>query len=152
MTDKKTISYWDQDKQLLVTEISGDIEEADVNNWKQGLADCIALIPDNSVFKIWVNLYGFKASNFEVHKLFRSVIPLTLSKFQWRVGYLNLFPEADGLELSSERGIRCVGAAHCHQDETKIRLYQSEYSSPLEHYFTNPVLGYQWIEALPLHQ
>jgi len=141
---KVTESVWYPDERLIVTQISGQIEEADVENWQGSLEKALEQIENNGVFKIFVNLHGFKAVNFDAHKKFRVIIPLTLARYGWRVGYLDMFPEAS-VTLENVRGIRCLAAVHVHQDETKIANYQTNYSRPNEQYYTDPVQGEAWI-------
>ncbi|HLO79846.1 MAG TPA: hypothetical protein VK166_02740 [Chitinophagaceae bacterium] len=130
---------------LIITRISGQANEEDVTRWENSLQTALNQVPDNSVFKIMVDLHGFKAVNFEVHKKFRVIIPKTLADYHWRVGYLDLFPEAE-IELKQTRGIRCVAAVHVHHDETKIRAYDQNHSRYNERFFTDPVMARQWIE------
>ena len=147
--NKQIHSEWHPEKRLIVTRIGGDVTQDDIKAWEASLHKALSLVEDNSVFKIFVNLHGFKAVNFEAHKSFRTIIPLTLAQYGWKVGYVDLFgEEAKALQLSNNRGISCVGAVHCHQDETKIALYQSNYSRPNEHFYTDPLAATAWIEDL----
>ena len=135
---------WEPQNRLISTQISGVLDEKDVDTWQRSLEEALAKVEANSQFKIFVNLHGFKAANLEVHKKFRVIIPLTLAKYGWRVGYLDMFPEAK-VDLEYRRGIRCVAAVHVHQDETKIANYQTNYSRPNEHYYIDPMVGETWI-------
>lgn len=144
-----TETHWYPEKQLVVTEISGDIDKADIEKWETSLTQTLAKIEDNKAFKIFVNLYGFKAVNIDAHKKFRDIVPLTLAQYGWKVGYVNLFEEeAKDLVLSTTRGIKCIGAAHAHQDATKMDLYETRFSSANEHFFVDPQAALQWIENL----
>lgn len=137
---------WKPADRLVITHISGDMDKEDVARWEQSLEQALTQIEDGSTFRIFVNLHGFTAVNLDAHKRFRTIVPLTLARFGWKVGYLAMFAEeAAGLELSHERGIRCTAAAHCHQDETKITKYESLYSSPRERFFTDPEAAWEWI-------
>ena len=146
--EKITHTSWEPENQLISTHISGQVDLEDVERWEQSLFKALDQVADNGIFKIFVNLHGFKANNFEVHKRFRNIVPLTLSKYGWRVGYLDLFEEAANLPLSTTRGVRCTAAVHVHQDETKINLYESTYSRDNEHYFTDPQVAEQWIRDI----
>lgn len=96
-------------------------------------------------------MYGFKAVNIEAHKRFRAVVPLTLADYGWKVGYLNLFEEeTQSMTFKNTRGIKCVAAAHSHQDKTKMDLYESRFSSEKEHFFIDPTQARQWIENLEM--
>lgn len=136
---KKANSSWHAEKKMIVTHLSGNIDDTDIDAWEKSLQKVLSQIETGGSFKIFVNLHGFKAVNFEVHKKFRTIIPLTLAAYGWRVGYLDMFgDEAKKLQVFNTRGISCVAAVHCHQDSSKILLYESRYSRPNEHYFTDP--------------
>lgn len=145
-----TESSWIADQQLIITRISGPTTAEDVSRWEATLQKALNQIPDQGIFKILVDLHGFKAVNFEVHKQFRVIIPGTLAAYNWRVGYLDMFPEAS-IELNKTRGIECVAAVHVHDDETKIRNYDLHYSRPNERFFTDRLTARQWIEAFEIH-
>ncbi len=122
---------------------------ADVMQWEQSLHDALGRIEEGGTFRIFVNLHGFTALNLDAHKYFRNIVPLTLADYGWKVGYLAMFEEeASKLVLTRKRGIRCLAAAHCHQDETKIEKYQSLYSSPNECFFTDPARAEAWIRSI----
>ena len=144
---KLTQSFWHPEQQLIITKISGNVEMEDVVAWEGSLQKALKQVPDNGRFKIMVDLHGFKAVNFEVHKKFRVIIPQTLANYGWRVGYLDMFPEAD-VELTNTRGIQCFAAVHVHQDETKIKNYDTNYSKPNERFFTDPAIAYDWIQHI----
>jgi hypothetical protein len=138
-------SFWSEQQNLIITRISGQATGEDVARWENSLLTALLQVPDNGVFKIMVDLHGFKAVNFEVHKQFRVIIPKTLADYNWRVGYLDLFPEAE-IEVKQTRGIRCVAAVHVHHDESKIRTYDQNHSRYNERFFTDPVMARDWIE------
>ncbi|SDF40202.1 hypothetical protein SAMN04487996_110207 [Dyadobacter soli] len=150
MTDLKVIKTdWEPANRLIVTHISGDLDKEDVIRWEESLQAALDQVEDGGTFRIFVNLHGFTALNFDAHKHFRNIIPLTLAEYGWRVGYVAMFEEeASGLVLSSKRNIRCLAAAHCHQDETKIAKYESLYSSPNERFFTDPEMAEAWIRSI----
>jgi hypothetical protein len=142
-------SEWLPEQRLIVTHISGEVNEAQIAEWEASLHRALAQIPDGGTFKIFVNLHGFKAVNLPAHKRFRDIVPLTLAQYGWRVGYLDLFEEqTKDLALTYHRQIRCVGAVHCHQDAEKIERYQAHYSRSNEHFYTDPVVARQWIEKM----
>lgn len=151
MTSKNISTYWYPEKRLIITHISGDIEKSDIEQWEKSFKSTLDQIEDNSTFKIFVNMHGFKAVNIDAHKRFRGVVPLTLADYGWKVGYLNLFEEeAKTMTYKNIRGIKCVGAAHSHQDETKMELYETKFSSDREHFFIDPAQARQWIENLEM--
>src|SRR3954463_9277268 len=69
---------WYPEKRLLVTHISGDLDKDDIEQWERSFKNTLGQIDDCSTFKIFVNMYGFKAVDIEAHKSFRGVVPLTL--------------------------------------------------------------------------
>ena len=149
MTNTKTIaSNWDPNKNLLITQLSGEVDQSDIVYWEESLQDALSQIDDQSFFKIFINIHGFKAIDLDTHKRFRSIIPLTLAQYGWKVGYVDLFEEeARHITYTHTRGIRCMAAAHTHQDESKIARYEAEFSRDAEHFFTNPTEAREWIEA-----
>ena len=148
MENKRTRSQWFREEKLLVTELSGDITIVDIEKWETSLYGAFDEIEDGGTFKIFVDLVGLKAVNIDAHKRYRDIIPLALADYGWRVGYLDLFEEAAGLKLTNKRGVSCIGAAHAHQDATKIEKYQSMFGTDREQFFTDPVRAREWIEQL----
>ena len=136
---------WYPEQQLIVTQLSGVVNNADIEHWEATMQVAFAQLPDNTRFKMLVNLYGFKAENFEVHKYYRNIIPLMLAGFGYRIGYLDMFPEAK-LDVTITRGIRCVAMANVHQDATKMQDYNTRFSSATEKYFTEPGPAMAWIQ------
>lgn len=143
----KTIgSTWQPALQLVETTISGDVNIDDIQEWEQSLQETLDQIPDGATFKIFVNLHGFKAVNLDAHKRFRTIIPLTLASYGWRVGYLGLFEqEAERITYTFNRGIRCLAAAHSHHDASKMSLYRDRFAHERENYFTDPTEAREWI-------
>jgi len=150
MTQSKVIqTQWYPEKQLVVTQISGDVDQSDIEQWESSLQSALGQLKEGEAFKIFVNLYGFKAVDLPAHKRFRNIVPLTLAQYGWKVGYVDLFEdEAQTLRYSNTRGIQCTGAAHCHDDRTKMERYESNYSRDREHFFTDPEQALRWIESL----
>ncbi|GAB2679463.1 hypothetical protein GCM10027036_36910 [Flavihumibacter cheonanensis] len=148
-TSKKVETNWYPEKSLLVTQLSGILEKSDIENWEEEFVSTLEHMEANTQFKLFVNLHGFTAANLEAHKRFRSVIPLTLANYGWKEGYVNLFEEeAKQMTIRTNRGIQCIGVAHSHQDQTKMDLYESRFSTEQEHYFVDPAAARDWIEKL----
>jgi hypothetical protein len=145
-----TKTEWLPEHRLIVTHLSGDVSIADVESWEKSLHTALDQIEDNSTFKIFINLWGFKALNLEAHKRYRAIIPLALADRGWKVGYVDLFEEAASLKFQNLRGVRCVGAAHAHQDASKIEKYESLFGREREHFFTDPQKAKDWIFGLPV--
>lgn len=133
--------------QVLELRLSGLLNFEDIDTWKLMIMKAVSEIPDNTEIRTLVNLFGFKAENFEVHKAYRNIIPLLLADFGYRIGYLDMFPEAT-VELRHHRGIRCVAMANVHQDATKMKDYQERFSNPHEQYFTDQDAAVNWIYGL----
>ncbi|QHV93659.1 hypothetical protein [Spirosoma endbachense] len=143
-------SEWYPGKKLIITQLSGDIKEADVVLWEKSLQDTLAQIGDHGSFKIFINLHGFTATDFATHKQFRGIIPETLARYGWKVGYVDLFVEAAKMRYTNTRGITCVAAAHTHQDALKIDAYEQRFGRENEHFFTDPQKAYEWIDSVDL--
>ena len=140
---KKTT--WLPKESLIITEIKGALSIKDIEEWESSLNSTLNELPDNTRFRIFVDMFGFAPMDVEVHKRFREIIPLTLAKYGWKVGYLNMFKEADNLLLNRERGISCVKAAHAHQDSYKIEEYDRRFGSETEHFFTDSNKALAWL-------
>ncbi|GAB2792770.1 hypothetical protein GCM10027275_42130 [Rhabdobacter roseus] len=148
---KITETNWYPEKRLIVTRISGNLDKNDIEQWEKGFKYVLGKVENNTLFKIFVDMHGFNAMSLDAHKRFRSVIPLTLADYGWKTGYVDLFEEeAKAIRYKNTRGIQCVGAAHAHQDETKMALYESKFSSEREHFFLDPMQAMQWIENLEI--
>lgn len=144
-----THSEFFPDKKLLITHISGDVDETDIQQWEKTLLNALDKIPQHSIFKIFVNLYGFNAMDIATHKRFRTIIPLTLAGYGWKTGYVDLFEdEAKNLQFHFTRGIQCVAAAHAHHDKIKMNLYESKFGKETEHFFNDPELALKWMETI----
>ncbi|PJZ84867.1 hypothetical protein [Leptospira harrisiae] len=138
---------WEKESDLVVTRFSGAISEAEVTEWKQSLETTFATIPAGTKFKIFVNLHGLNPISVSAHKAYRDIIPLLLSKYNWRIGYLDLFEEAKDLKLTFENGIECLAAVHCHHDSYKINEYESRFGKPSEHFYDDPNKSETWIRS-----
>lgn len=141
---KTTTSSWNADQRLLTTILSGEVNLEDIEAWKSSLTAALRQIPDDSNFKMFVNLHGFKAIDFEAHKAMRTFIPLTLADYNFRAGYVDLFEHVD-LPLQKKRGITCKAAVHVHHDASKIDEYDRRFGNERERFFTDPILGEEWI-------
>lgn len=147
---KITTSQWYPEEKLLETILSGDVDEDDIVRWENSLEKATNQIPEGSTFKCLVNLHGFTAININAHKRYRTIIPLTLAKYNWKVGYVDLFEEASQLTFSKNRNIQCLAAVHVHQDETKISKYEEKFGRDNEHFMTDPDKAKAWIRSYTL--
>lgn len=152
MTTTKIVgTNWYPEKRLIVTHISGELDKSDIEQWETGFKNTLVKIEDNATFKIFINTYGFKAVDIDEHKRFRGIVPLMLADYGWKVGYVDLFEEeAKTITYRNTRGVQCVGAAHSHQDETKMALYEIRFGSDRERFFLDPIQARQWIESLEM--
>ncbi len=139
---------WYPERNLLITHISGDMDKSDVEEWELSLKNGLDKIQSDGTFRILVNLHGFKAVDFDAHKRFRAIIPSTLANYGWKVGYVDLFDEASTMTFSNTRGIKCMAAAHAHQDASKIELYEERFGKEDERFFTDPIEAENWISNL----
>ncbi|PJZ46380.1 hypothetical protein [Leptospira brenneri] len=146
--DQYTI--WDESNHLVTTRITGAVTETEILSWKQGLENTFANLPSGTKFKIFVNLHGLNPASVSAHKSYRDIIPLLLSKHNWRVGYLDLFEEANNLKLTSENGVECVAAVHCHHDSYKITEYERKFGKESEHFYDDPQSSEIWIRNYPV--
>ena len=140
-------SEWVKEERLLITHLNGKATEEDIHYWEVTLQRALDLIEPFSNFKMLVDLYGYEGATTSAHKVMRTVIPSTLANYNFRAGYLGLFEDA-AVELIKTKGVSCVAAAHVHQDETKIGLYEERFSSVNERFFTNYQAALTWITAL----
>ena len=85
----------------------------------------------------------------EVHKEMRKVIPYFLADYNFKAGYLNLFPEII-VPLKISRDIQCLAVAHVHHDSSKMEDYQKRFGSNLEKFFTEEQLAMMWIKNLQI--
>ncbi len=144
-------TQWFPEEKTIDTRISGDVSVQDIEQWEESLHFALGQIETGAEFRIMVDLFGYSPVNIEAHKRFRAVIPLTLSQYGWKVGYVDLFEdEKEKLQYVSTRGIKCIAAAHAHQDETKIGLYERSYSRDNEHFFTDPQKAREWLKGLAI--
>jgi hypothetical protein len=140
-------TQWYQTEQLVVTKLSGKVNSNHVQQWKESLDAVFKNIPEHTSFKMLVDLHGFEAESTEVHKEYRSIIPLLLADYGYRIGYLDMFPEAT-VELRNIRGIQCVAMANVHHNADKMQDYETRFSKPHEHYITEPDKAMSWIKTL----
>ncbi|RYY99968.1 MAG: hypothetical protein EOO11_03250 [Chitinophagaceae bacterium] len=56
------------------------------------------------------------------------------------------------LPVRLTRGVRCIGAAHVHHDDTKIGLYERRFRTATERFFTDARQAEEWIGTVPLFQ
>lgn len=142
-------TLWFPETKTIDTHISGSVNFSGVEQWEASLHRALSQIENNGVFKIMIDLHGFKAIDLDTHKRFRTIIPLTLSQYGWKVGYTDLFEEEAGsIQYMNIRGIQCIAAAHVHHDDTKIGLYERSYSRSNEHYFTDPAEARNWLQHI----
>ena len=143
---KITKTEWFAEKNLVVTKISGELNKADIAQWEHSLYHCLTKLKNGTELKMLIDMYGFKAIDLEAHKFFRTVIPLMLAQYGWKVGYLDMFEEeAASIQYFRYRGVQCIAAAHTHQDASKMELYENRFGRENEHFFSDPYHAARWI-------
>lgn len=140
-------SSWHPNERLIVTRLNGKVSINDIKKWEGDLLKVIDSIPSDSSFKIMVDLSNFEAENTEAHKYFRNIIPLLLADHHYRIGYLDMFPEAS-IQLRKKRGIECLAMVNVHHNEEKMTDYQSRFSSTREQYYTDRDKAMKWILSI----
>lgn len=141
---------WEKESSLIVTRLAGPVTEVDVEEWEKGLREVFQTLPKGTQFKIFVNLHGLSPSSVNAHKSYRDVIPLLLSQYGWRIGYLDLFEEANELKITTTNECKCYAAVHCHQDGYKIQEYERRFGKENEHFYEDPNLCESWIREYDL--
>ena len=145
--EKIISTEWQPQDNLIITRLSGLLNREDIIAWEESLHEALGRIPDNTSFKILVDLHGFTAAHVDVHKQYRNIMPLLLASYGYRIGYLDMFPEAN-VELTVTRGIQCKAMANVHQDETKMVDYEKRFSKAYERYFTDFAAALNWIKLV----
>lgn len=149
ISSKITETSWSPEKSLIVTTISGEINTEDLAIWENSIIKTLDQIPDNGIFKIFVNMHGYQPGSLNTHKRFREIIPVLLSEYGWKLGYMDLFGEAAAtIKYTNKRGVRCAAVAYAHQDKFKMELFAAMYNNEREHFFTDPEMARIWIEDL----
>lgn len=121
--------------------------------WENSIRNTLDQIHDNSIFKIFVNMYGYIPSSIDTHKRFREILPVLLAQYGWKAGYMRLFKEeAEYIKDTTTRGIHCIAAAYAHQDNIKMELFAAMYNHESEHYFADPEMARKWIEDLRMEE
>ncbi|CAG4990213.1 hypothetical protein DYBT9275_00479 [Dyadobacter sp. CECT 9275] len=145
---KITKTEWFAERNLVVTQISGELNKVEIEQWEHSLYYCLSKLKNSTEFKILINMYGFRAIDLEAHKFFRTIIPLTLAQYGWKVGYTDLFEaDASGIRYFRYRGVQCIAAAHTHQDTGKMELYENRFSRENERFFSDPEEAARWINS-----
>lgn len=145
--EKRIDTTWHPDQRLIITTLRGKLKVCDLSYWEESLHTSLKQIGDQSEFKILVNLYGFEAENFLIHQEYRTIIPLLLADYGYRIGYLDMFPEAN-LIVKNIRGIQCIAMANVHHDEEKMADYEMRFGKSNEKYFTEYETALNWITTV----
>ncbi|WP_246839254.1 hypothetical protein [Leptospira levettii] len=138
---------WEKDSNLIITRLTGFVTELDVKEWEIGLKQVFRDLPKGTKFKMFVNFHGLSPSTVTAHKSYRDVIPLLLSQYGWRIGYLDLFEEANDLTISKTNESECYATVHCHQDGYKIQEYERRFGKENEHFYEDPIFSEAWIRS-----
>ena len=149
---KEVYTKWEETTGIVETKLSGNISETEIKEWIESLDRTFAKIPTGTKFKIFVNFYGLNPISVLAHKSYRAVIPVLLSKYNWRVGYLDLFEEAKDLRLTTTNEIECLAAVHCHHDSYKMKEYENRFARESEHFLDDPEKSDSWIRSFSKNQ
>ena len=144
-------SIWFPKKKLIETKISGLVKEKDIIIWKDSLIAVLNKLEDGEVFKIFINTYGLETENLITQKAYRSIIPLMISNFGWKVGYTMLYEHQESLlSIQNIRGIQCKAAAHLHHDKIKMDYFDKKFGNNRERFFSNPKSAEHWIDNVEI--
>lgn len=138
---------WEPKQSLLDTTLYGRMDEEDIAEWKQMLQMSIDAIPDDTSFKMLVNLTGFEAANTNVYAAFRNTLPCLLAEYDCRLSFLNLFPETV-IKLSSKRGIRCLALANVTEQVKRMDYYDYRFAGEQEGFFPGVNEALQWLNKI----
>jgi hypothetical protein len=141
---KRIESRWEPDGGILTTRLQGRVTVEEVKGWAALLAEAIGRIPDDTPFKLLVDLCEYEPAELEAHKAMRMVIPLTLAQHGLRTALLDLF-EPVALPLQTVRGVRCTAVAHVHHDESKMGEYERRLGRAKERFFTDAAEAEEWL-------
>lgn len=147
MSDSAVITEWDENKKSLITRFSGKPTITDVHQWRDELYNATQLLPDNTNFKMLIDLRGYTVDlvEKEIHFVQREVIPTFLSLHNFKVGYLALF-EAEVAVKAGERNVNCVAVAHIHHECHKMEAYDQKFGRNNDRYFCDGEAAEQWLD------
>ncbi|OGG94943.1 MAG: hypothetical protein A2527_06280 [Candidatus Lambdaproteobacteria bacterium RIFOXYD2_FULL_50_16] len=149
-TEVPILSLWVAPEQLLVTRLSGVLDQVAVERWLVGLTMEAAKIPQGHPFKALFDLRGAGFENIESNRFFRQSIPQFLSDHGFWVSYLT--PE-ETRELRTRRQLQttcCLAMALLHHDEIKMGFFQKRYGHAQEGYFANEDKALGWLKVQKL--
>lgn len=132
------------DENLIHIRFGGLVNLEDYDLLMKEINTCLSKIQDGARVKLYADLYGFKAENFEVHKKFRLVIPEIMIEYGMLPGYSKMFPEVE-IKVNPNPRFNIVKAVHCHNDEEKINRYHKEFASINEEFFCSQTKAKEWI-------
>ena len=144
-------SAWDARQAILRTRFAGPSGIAEVVAWRAGLYAAAAAIPRLAAFKLLADLRGYEAAEMDppVHKVQREVIPLFLSTYHFRTGFIDFFGVKGDIVRYREEA-HCVGVAHVHHDGPKMDLYRQTLGREDESFFSALPEAEAWISGLPI--
>ncbi|WP_413292360.1 hypothetical protein ACLSU7_13215 [Bdellovibrio sp. HCB185ZH] len=148
MNTKVTESRWDQSGKILFTALKGSVDESDISVWKNTLSTAVSLIPENTEFKVLLDLNGFEPSSLSAHKAMRNVIPELLASHGLRPAFIDLFDEKPEMTITCEEGKICTAFANVHHDENKMADYRKRIGGDRQQFFTDKDEAAQWLNRL----
>ena len=138
-------SRWDPIRDVLVTELRGPVDVAEVEAWRAGLQVEVDRIPDGTCFRLLLDLTGFEPAGLDAHKAMRTVVPCLLLAHGMRPAFLDLFPETAEPEVRTERGVVCVAFANVHHDPDKMARYEERIATGNQRFFTSRAAAEEWV-------
>ncbi len=141
-------SRWDPIRAVLVTELRGPVDVAEVAAWRDGLQMEVDRIPDGTRFRLLLDLTGFEPAGLDAHKAMRTVVPCLLLAHGLRPAFLDLFPEMAEPEIRTERGVVCVAFPNVHHDPDKMGRYEERIATGNQRFFTSRAEGEEWLSSV----
>ncbi len=143
MADALIDARWEPDGQVVVTRLSGTIDESDVDQWRDALDAVVMDIPDGTEIALLSDLWGYEPASIDVHRRVREVIPRRLAAMGFRTSLVDAV--AGRLEIATAPRITCVKVAHVHHDHVKMSTYERAHGSAAERFFGDRPRAFDWL-------
>jgi hypothetical protein len=130
--------------ETLSSQVSGVLTHAEVDAWRQALAQAAAALPAETEFRALMDIHRYEVADQEraVHAQMREVIPLFLAHRGFVVGFWRLYEASPPAPLP---GARCRAVAHVHHDSDKMARYNELLATPTEHFFDDRAAALAWL-------
>ena len=145
---KNIQTKWDDKRKILRTTLSGEVNEADIIAWENGLYEEAEKIPAPTQFKVIIDFRNYKSLNIPIHQKQRKVMPYFLRKYGHKVAFVKLYNnESSEHALSGGLETSILKVAHIHHDVEKMRLFEEQIGNERERFFSDLKAAEAWIEA-----